>query len=139
MALLDLVPAEYVFKQFPVFYGVMDRLFKYLDIKGLGEIHIGAHGQSFNIVVYGRSCSKQDHRDMIYIDVLFDLFAQGDPVGFGHFYVANDQVRIFLQDTGKRLLAIAAFGNMIQGGKLFAEVITDIFIVIYNKNTVPGL
>ena len=106
---------------------------QYLNIERLGHIGIGTIFQTLQVGVLVGLGSEQDDRDVIEIDVLLDLFAQGDTIHFRHHHVADYKVGLLAEDILQSLLSVAACVDMEIGRQFLAQIVAYLGIVIDNE------
>ena len=90
---------------------------------------------SVNLVFDGVLGRDMDNRNMSCPLIGFQYVREGDAVQFGHQYIADNNIRLFLFNFFQRLFSISRFPNLIIREQNIFQQFANILFIFYNQYT----
>ena len=111
--------------------------FQYLCTEWFGDIIIRAFLQSFHYCFVVSLCRQQNDWNTRCVRIFLDHSAKLVTPYAGHHDVGEDDIRIFIGETGDSFVSVGNINHPIEVFKGLAEVVTESFVVFYNEQCIP--
>ena len=101
------------------------------------DVIIRAFLQSFHYCFVVSLCRQQNDGNTRCVRIFLDHSAKLVTPYAGHHDVGEDDVRIFIGETGDSFVSVGNINHPIEVFKGLAEVVTESFVVFYNEQCIP--
>ena len=109
-----------------------------IDVERLGDICVRAGLDAGDVVLFAGLAGKHHERDVIEIDVLAYLVAQGQTVHDRHHDIADYDVRSLLEHGVQRLFSVGALDDVEVTRKFGSHIAAKLLVIVHKHQTILG-